>query len=196
MKKIITTAFLVSAFYIQPASAYEICVETNPLIEMHRIINEAIAHDDPIIFHFESGLAHKGGIARAKAVPSYSPGLVKIHIDYQAYRKLMVPVPAHLLNGETTLFIPKEFTTEQGYKNLEKNKKQNLPDATLQHMGRVRVGKYTNVHHIKITAKDGKSITDLYYHPSAPGMGWLKMKLLVELPVLGFYEVKGNVAVN
>jgi len=75
---------------------------------------------------------------------------------------------------------------------LETKKTMELPDATLIHLGRSSVAGLENGHLVKIKARNGKSETDIYYHPHLPEMGWGRVKLTIftPLPIFSNYMME------
>jgi hypothetical protein len=104
-------------------------------------------------------------------------------LDYVVIKKFAVPVPSEYLKGTEKQELPLEFIDERGYLNLEAKGPMELEDAVVHHVGRVTVGKLLNGHHVKIVAKNGKSETEIFFHPQIPELGWGKVRLTLHTPI-------------
>jgi len=143
-------------------------------------------------FNILPGKLHTGGtfFATIKSI-SDAKQTMTINLKYDIDKKRLVPVPKEYLKGEISQAIPLEYIDERGYLNLEVAKTKDFADAKAVYLGRVDVGEYRNSHHVNVIAKNGKSETELYFHPQAPGIGWVKVRMTVypPLPILKNYTV-------
>ena len=143
-------------------------------------------------FKILPGKFHTGGtfFATIKAT-SDARQTMTINLKYDIDKKNLVPVPKEYLKGEISQDIPLEFIDERGYLSLEASKTKEFEDAKAVYLGRVDVGEFKNSHHVNVIAKNGKSETELYFHPQAPGIGWVKVRMTVHppLPILKNYTV-------
>lgn len=135
-------------------------------------------------FKILPGKFHLGGKASAVILSTDTQrGVMIVKLDYEVIKKALVPVPNEYLKGGLDQELPLEFSDERGYLNLEKQGTMDLPEATLIHLGRVSIGNHQQGHRVKIKAKNGRSETDVYYHPHLPELGWGKVGLLLHTPI-------------
>lgn len=144
----------------------------------------AFANPAPIHFKVVPGKFHAGGkaVAQIQSTDNAKNTMV-VKLDYEVVKRFGVPVPNEFLKGTDSRELPLEFIDERGYLNLEAKGPKDMDEAVVYHMGRVTVGKYSNGHHVKIVAKNGKSETEVFYHPHLPELGWGKVKLTVHTPI-------------
>ena len=152
----------------------------------------AIAAFDVSKYDILPGKFHKGGtfIASVKSTnPAKKTMTIKLRFDVE--KRTMVPVPSEYLKGELDQDFPIEFLDERGYLDLEADKTLDVSEAKATYIGRVDLGEYKNAHHVRVIAKNGRSETDLYYHPHVPGLGWAKVHMVIHppLPILKNYIV-------
>lgn len=143
-------------------------------------------------FKILPGKFHSGGsfFASVKST-SDAKKTMTINLKYDIDKKTMIPVPKEYLKGEIEQDIPLEYLDERGYLSLEQTMTKDFSDAKAVYLGRVDVGIYKDAHHVNVIAKNGKSETELYYHPQAPGIGWVKVRMTIypPLPILKNYTV-------
>lgn len=138
----------------------------------------------PTHFKILPGKLHQGGKASADIISTDThKKVILVRLNYEVYKKTLVPVPDEYLKGSSDQELPLEFIDERGYLNLEQSKTRELEDAILIHLGRVSLGGHTNGHHVRIKAKNGRSETDVYYHPHLPELGWGKVRLVLHTPI-------------
>lgn len=144
----------------------------------------AFASIDMIKFKILPGKFHQGGKASASLLSTDTQrSVMVVKLEYEVFKKALVPVPNEYLKGGLDQELPLEFSDERGYLNLEAHGTMELPEATLIHLGRVTVGTNLQGHHVRIKAKNGRSETDVYYHPHIPELGWGKVGLLLHTPI-------------
>jgi hypothetical protein len=144
----------------------------------------ALASADVLHFKISPGKLHSGGkaSARIQSVDSAKDQML-VFLTYEIVKKALVPVPEEYLKGTEKQLLPLEFIDERGYLNLEANGPLQLTDATVYHLGRVKLGGLINAHLVKIVAKNGKSEIEVTYHPQLPELGWAKVKLTIFTPI-------------
>lgn len=149
----------------------------------------AFADPDVLNFKILPGKFHQGGKASASVLSTDAQRAVMVvKLEYEVVKKALVPVPSEYLRGGLNQELPLEFIDERGYLNLEINRTLDLPEAILIHLGRVTIGSYQNGHHVRIKAKNGRSETDVYYHPNLPELGWGKVGLMLHTPIPMFKD--------
>jgi hypothetical protein len=151
------------------------------------------ATNEVLNFKIIPGKLHAGGKASARIASIDTAKRVMLALlTYEVIKKPLVPVPDEYLKGIEKQELPLEFIDERGYLNLEAKGPLNLPEAVVFHLGRVKLEKRSDVHHVKIVAKNGKSETEVFYHPHVPGLGWVKVKITLHtpLPILKNYEIQ------
>jgi len=135
-------------------------------------------------FKIIPGQFHQGGKVSAHLVSTDTvKNVMLLQLDYEVSKKPLVPVPQEYLKGGMSQELPLEFIDERGFLKLEIDKKMELPDATLVHMGRVQLAGLDNAHQVRIIAKNGRSETDVFFHPHLPELGWGKVRLLLHTPI-------------
>lgn len=148
------------------------------------MICSAIAASGVLHFTVLPGKLHQGGKAAAQLISiNKTNQTMTVNLAYEIYKKVLVPVPDEYLKGSDKQELPLEFIDERGYLNLEINKTMDLPEATLVHLGRVTVGQHKNGHHVRIVAKNGKSETEVFFHPHLPELGWGKVRITLHTPI-------------
>lgn len=148
------------------------------------ISTSAMAASDAMNFKIIPGKLHQGGKASADLLTTNKEkGVMVVKLAYEVYKKALVPVPDEYLKGSVDQELPLEFIDERGYLNLENSKTLELDDAILVHMGRSVVAGHGNGHHVRIKAKNGRSETDVYFHPHLPELGWGKVRLVLHTPI-------------
>ena len=144
----------------------------------------AFALPDATHYKIVPGKLHQGGKASANIISTDAiKKVMLVRLNYEVYKKALVPVPEEYLKGSSDQELPLEFIDERGYLNLEAMKTQELEDAILIHLGRVAIAGHINGHHVRIKAKNGRSETDVYYHPHLPELGWGKVRLVLHTPI-------------
>jgi len=142
------------------------------------------------VFNVYGGKLHTGGRIEALVDPDQArSGVVTVKLKYAVRKKIYVPVPQSVLNGDEEQDIPESFLDERGYLELESKGSSELEKVTLIHQGRFNLGKFLNCHKVLIKAKNGKSSTTVYFHPSLKGLGWKMIELVLHtnIPALGDY---------
>ena len=144
----------------------------------------AFAYTTPVHFKVIPGKFHAGGkaVAQIKSTNDAKRTMV-VKLDYEVVKRWGVPVPSEYLKGTDNRELPLDFIDERGYLNLEAKGPMDMEEAVVYHKGRVTVGKFSNGHHVKIVAKNGRSETEVFYHPNLPELGWGKVKLTVHTPI-------------
>lgn len=157
----------------------------------------AFAGADVLTFKILPGKFHQGGKASASLLSTDAArNVMVVKLTYEVQKKALIPVPSEFLKGEDKQELPLEFIDERGFLNLEVKKTMELPEATLVHLGRVVLGSHTRAHHVRIIAKNGRSETDVFFHPHLPELGWGKVRLLLHtsIPFLKDYSLEAVLA--
>ncbi len=137
-------------------------------------------------YKVNKGKLHKGGKLSISSVISSEKFLVTL--KYAIKKRALVPIPADKLNGVKTTELPFEFSSELGYIDLEKTRTKKVRKAKLQYLERTSYGRYTNAHKFLIMTDNGKSSSEVIYHPQAPGIGWVNIKIIFHS--IGGYSVE------
>jgi hypothetical protein len=142
------------------------------------------AAPDTLNFRITPGKFHLGGKAAARIVSTNTDkDIMQVMLSYEITKRPLVPAPEEYLKGSEKQDLPLEFIDERGYLNLEAKGPLKLPDATVYHLGRVKDGSRSNAHRVKIVATNGKSETEITYHPHIPELGWVRVKLTIFTPL-------------
>ena len=143
-------------------------------------------------FSITAGPLHKGGdfsyTITGQDVAHQSVG---ISMHYSIRKRALVPVSDEFLSGDLNQSLPMNCLSEAGYLELEKIHQMDFDDTTVTHLGRVNMDGLTDVHHIKISANNGKFDFEAYYHPSLPGLGWSRVVIILHtpIPLLANYKI-------
>lgn len=144
----------------------------------------ALATREVLNFKITPGKLHAGGKAAAQIESiDAAKNVMLAKLAYEVIKKPLVPVPDEYLKGTEKQELPLEFIDERGYLNLEAKGPLKLEDATVYHVGRTKIGKLSEVHHVKIVATNGRSVTEVFYHPEVPELGWVKVRLTLHTPI-------------
>ena len=143
-------------------------------------------------YQVQPGKLHRKGKVIVNILPDQEKYRVKM--DFNVKKKDYVPVPGKLLRGTTIMEFPKEFRTEKGYKELEKNKTMSIHKADLRFVKREDVGDLKQAYFFEVHPTNKKSKIDIIYHPKLPSVGWLEVDItfLSNIPVLDGYELEAK----
>jgi len=149
-----------------------------------------LAAEDTAHYEILKGKLHRGGSATVKVLPD-SDNFV-VDLNYKIQKKALVPVPDKHLSGKTTVELPIQYRDERGYLELEEKGTVEIEKARLVYQKRVNVAEYKDAHQILILPSNGKSKTQIIYHPDAPALGWLRVKVIFvsDIPLLNGYEAE------
>lgn len=113
-------------------------------------------------------------------------------MNYEIYKKILVPVPDDFLKGETVLELPPEFRDERGYLELETKGTMEIEKAKLQFIKRVKWKNVKDAYQVMILPKNGKSKIEVTYHPSIPAAGWgrVVVTFISKIPLLNGYQAE------
>ncbi|MBC7427358.1 MAG: hypothetical protein H7336_02020 [Bacteriovorax sp.] len=141
-------------------------------------------------YHIQKGKLHSGGKARVEVLEN-SPEKFIVKLNYEIYKKILVPIPDDQLKGESLFELPSEFRNEQGYMELETKDTLELPNATLKFVKRVKWNQLTDAYQLLILPKNGRSKIEVIYHPSIPAAGWAKMVItfISSIPIFNGYQI-------
>jgi hypothetical protein len=144
-------------------------------------------------FEILPGKLHKGGSLLAKA-QTMNEDYVHIHLNYEIFKKGLVPVPSEYLKGIYKQKLPAIFLDERGYLELEQLKSMKIEEATVYYKGRTKYRDLHDAHLIQILPDNKKSEIFLVYHPQAPGLGWDNIKVILHtgVPLLENYMLEGK----
>lgn len=142
-------------------------------------------------YHILKGKLHSGGTARVEIVQE-SAQVFSVKMEYEIYKKILVPIPDHVLKGDTIVDLPPQFATEAGYLELETKGVMEIDRATLKFVGRTKWKEHTDAYKILITPQNGKSKIEVTYHPSIKAAGWARILItfINPLPVLNGYQAQ------
>jgi hypothetical protein len=139
------------------------------------------------------GKLHSGGHIKVEILQQEPSFVVKM--NFIIYKRRWVPVPSHVLSGQNIMELPAEFRDERGYLELEQTGTMSLPKADLKYLGRVSFRNYENGHKVLIIPHNGKSKTEVIYHPELPGVGWGRVRTIFisSIPLLNGYQAIAEV---
>lgn len=163
-----------------------------PFLLAALLIFSANVHANEVATYFiTEGKLHKGGKASVEILES-NPEKYVAKLTYELYKKILVPIPADELKGESVLELPLEFRDERGYMELEIKKTMELEKATLKFIKRLKWEELDSAYQIQILPKNGKSKIDVIYHPTVRAAGWAKILItfISSAPVLNGYQVE------
>ena len=145
-------------------------------------------------FDILPGKLHKGGFLVAAPEMIANTETVLIKLNYEITKKGFVPVPSEFLKGSYDQKLPAMFLDERGYLELEKQKSMRIDEASVVYLGRTSYRGMNDAHYIKILPNNKKSEIFLVYHPTAPGLGWDQVKLVLHtgIPMLEDYVLEGR----
>lgn len=151
-------------------------------------INAAIAADIAN-YHILKGKLHSGGKAQVEITENSAERFVA-KMNYEIYKKILVPVPDDVLKGENIIALPPEFRDERGYMELEAKGTMEIEKAKLQFIKRVKWKNYNDAYQIVIFPKNGKSKIEVTYHPTVPAAGWGRVivTFISNAPILNGYQ--------
>jgi hypothetical protein len=154
------------------------------------ILSQLVLGADVANYNIKRGLLHSGGTARAEVSDLNSEKFVA-KLIYDVHKKLLVPIPGHLLKGETIMEFPPEFRDERGYMELETKGTMELEKVSLKFVRRVKWKDKSDAYEVLILPKNGKSKITAIYHPSIPAAGWAKVSItfINNVPIFNGYEV-------
>lgn len=141
------------------------------------------------------GTLHKGGYLNVQILLiDESSQTMNVELDYQVIPKALVPIPAQYLEGKYVVALPLPFQDERGYIELERAKKLELKKASVEFVEKTAIKGLQNGYKIRVTTINGRSVLDLYYHPSLPELGWGQIELLMStnLPIVGNYILRAE----
>lgn len=147
---------------------------------------------DSAVYQVKSGKLHRKGKIVVNVLPD--PEKYRVKMDYKVKKKEFVPVPQKLLEGTKIMEFPLKFRTEEGYKELEKEKIMVIHKAQLRFRKRADVGKLQDAYFFEVLPTNKKSRIDIIYHPDLPSVGWLEVDItfLSNIPLLNGYEIEAN----
>jgi hypothetical protein len=151
-------------------------------------INTSIA-SDIANYHILKGKLHSGGEAQVE-ITENSPERFVAKMNYEIFKKILVPIPDDVLKGENIIALPPEFRDERGYMELETKGTMEIEKAKLQFIKRVKWKKYSDAYQIVILPKNGKSKIEVIYHPTVPAAGWgrVLVTFISNVPILNGYQ--------
>ncbi len=138
----------------------------------------------------QKGKLHSGGKARVEVVEN-SPEKFIVNLNYEIYKKILVPIPEDQLKGETLFELPPEFRDERGYMELQTKGVMELEKATLKFVKRVKWKNLTDAYQIVILPKNGRSKVEAIYHPSISAAGWanILVTFINNIPIFNGYQI-------
>lgn len=153
------------------------------------IITTTLFAGDTAKYHILKGKLHSGGKASIE-ITENSPEKFVAKMNYEIYKKILVPIPDDVLKGETIIELPPEFRDERGYMELEAKGSMDIEDAKLQFIKRVKWQKYNDAYQVLILPKNGKSKIQAIYHPSVAAAGWAQVivTFISKVPLLNGYQ--------
>lgn len=141
------------------------------------------------------GSLHKGGHLKAQVLSiDETAETMDVELEYEVIKKALVPVPSQYLQGRYVQALPLSFQDERGFIELERTGRLELKKAVVEFIERTTVKGHKDGYKVKITTKNGKSVLELYYHPTLQELGWGKIELLIRtgLPVVGNYTLQAE----
>ena len=140
-------------------------------------------------YHILKGKLHSGGKAQVEIIESTDNKFVA-KMNYEIYKKILVPIPDDVLKGENVITLPPEFRDERGYMELETKGTMEIEKARLQFIKRVKWKNYIDAYQVVIFPKNGKSKIEVTYHPTVPAAGWgrVLVTFISNAPILNGYQ--------
>lgn len=140
-------------------------------------------------YHILKGKLHSGGTAKVEVLEE-SAQVFSVKMDYEIFKKILVPIPDHVLKGDTIVDLPPQFSSEVGYLELEAKGTMQIERATLKFLGRTKWQNYKDAYKILILPNNGKSSIEVTYHPSIKAAGWgrIMITFINPLPILNGYQ--------
>ncbi len=140
-------------------------------------------------YHILKGKLHSGGKAQVEIVENTDNKFVA-KMNYEIYKKILVPIPDDVLKGENVITLPPEFRDERGYMELETKGTMEIEKARLQFIKRVKWKNYNDAYQVVIFPKNGKSKIEVTYHPTVPAAGWgrVLVTFISNAPILNGYQ--------
>jgi hypothetical protein len=172
-KRILSFLFLLSCFFLIYSGA----------------ALAAIAPVESANYHIQKGTLHKGGSAQI-VILEKTKKKFSAKMSYVINKKILVPIPKKVLEGETVINLPPEFKDKRGYAALEKKGFMEIENARLQFIKRMTWNGKEGAYDILIQPSNGKSQIEVIYHPSIPAAGWGKVVItfISPYPILNGYH--------
>ena len=141
-------------------------------------------------YHIQKGKLHSGGKARVEVVQN-TPEAFIVKLNYEIYKKILVPIPEDQLKGETLFELPTEFRDERGYMELQTKGVIEIEKATLKFVRRVKWKNLSDAYQVLILPKNGRSKIEAIYHPSIPAAGWanIAVTFINNIPIFNGYQI-------
>lgn len=148
-----------------------------------------LSAQDVANYHILKGKLHSGGVARIEITDNSAQRFIT-KMNYEIYKKVLVPIPDDALKGETIIELPPEFRDERGYMELETKGSMEIEDAKLQFIKRVQWRRHKDAYQVLILPKNGKSKIEVTYHPALPAAGWGRVivTFISKVPLLNGYQ--------
>lgn len=142
----------------------------------------------------EKGSLHKGGVASVE-ITNDTEEKFTAKMNYEIYKKILVPIPESKLKGQAIFDLPTEFRDETGYLELEAKGTIEIQEVTLEFIRRTTWNNLENAYEFFIIPKDGESKIKVIYHPSIAAAGWANVEVtfISTSPILNGYKLKMNV---
>lgn len=139
-------------------------------------------------YHILKGKLHRGGKGHIEVMPDEENFIVKM--NYEIWKKPLVPVDDDELKGQTTVVLPPQFKDERGYLELETLGSMTVPKAELKFIQRVKFRELEGAYQFLVIPNNGKSKVEAIYHPSLPSTGWGRVKIIFisKFPLLNGYQ--------
>lgn len=140
-------------------------------------------------YHILKGKLHSGGKAQVEIVENTDENFVA-KMNYEIYKKILVPIPDDVLKGENVITLPPQFRDERGYMELETKGIMEIEKARLQFIKRAKWKNYNDAYQVVIFPKNGKSKIEVTYHPTIPAAGWgrVLVTFISNAPILNGYQ--------
>lgn len=140
-------------------------------------------------YHILKGKLHSGGKAQVEITENSQDKFVA-KMNYEIYKKILIPIPDDVLKGENIITLPPEFRDERGYMELAIKGTMEIEKARLQFIKRAKWKNFNDAYQIVIFPKNGKSKIEVLYHPSVPAAGWgrVLVTFISNAPILNGYQ--------
>ncbi|MGE3610418.1 MAG: hypothetical protein AB7I27_12585 [Bacteriovoracaceae bacterium] len=139
-------------------------------------------------YQIYGGKLHRGGKGYIEVLSNEEHYIVKM--NYEIYKRALVPVSADDLKGETIIELPSQFIDERGYAELERLKTIKLEDAEIKFIQRTSFREFNDAYQFQVIPRNGKSKIEVIYHPLLPATGWGRVKIIFisHIPMLNGYQ--------
>lgn len=145
--------------------------------------NEILTHS------INRGKLHKGGKLEIQ-ITSETETQINVRIKYNLKKKSFYPIPDKVLNGSTSIKLPKSFATEEGYIRLKEQGQIKVQKANVKFIKHVDYKGLYDCYQFEVTPHNGEWVGTFLYHPDLPSVGWASADItIIDIPIIGSYRM-------